>query len=227
MKWFLIGILSVLILFVSYDVYFKYKINYLQEKQIEQSIQANYWDNQINFQELINYSKTIEEISDLEFFENEFIHFQIYDSVSYDLNRMSNLIELGKDAYNVYAKDIVFSDTNSIIVIAEEGKQVLENWAISFKGKMTDSIVIKILSYNRIGLEELKQIRQRMEKVNCNAFNKNENLLTLRYKGHWGESFNYQIPLRDSVHMESWNKLSDNYYWEHHQEELFCGWTDW
>lgn len=225
----MLTILLALALFISYEVYFKFVINDFQIKQIEKELQLNFQKNQEQFHEFVNYSKGIGRIENLEFFGKKGVRFQISDSLLLSKKETwaeSNFIQVGNDI-EIVTKDILFSDTNSITITTAYGVLSLGNWVIDFDGKITDSIVVKILSYNNIRLEELKGIQQKMEKVNCIAFDKNENLLTLRYKGHWGESFNYQIPLKDSVYLENWNKLSDNFYWEHYHEELFCGWTDW
>ncbi|MGB5927073.1 MAG: hypothetical protein WBH03_02810 [Cyclobacteriaceae bacterium] len=220
-KW--IGLTTLLgsILWFAYDLHFKFVINDYQAKQIERRLQENFHKNRDDFDKLLIFSKVFH----IELRENGQISFQVYDT-SLDRKSIDNYINID-DSSIFDVKDIEFSDHNSTLVLSGEQTLTFDKWIIDFEGEMNNPIVEKLLSYNKISTEELKELKKNLEKINCSAFDRNDSLITIRYEGHWGESFNYLFPLTHKAENNNWNKLEDNYYWEYYQNALFCGWTDW
>ncbi len=225
-KWLGLIILLGLIIWFFYDNFLKFEINNYQAKQIEKRLQKNFKENQDDFQDLMNYSKHFPILENLVFGDNEFISFQVYDSLV-DIRKNDHIFIMTGEKADYHIQDIKFLDGNTISVLFDDQQITHKNWTIDFQGKMTEQIVEKLLFYNNISIDQLENLKQKLDKINCSGFNKNKNSITIRYIGHWGESFNYIIPLRDSIDKDSWNKLDDNYYWEHYVNGLFCGWTDW
>jgi len=225
-KWTGLTILLGLILWFAYDFHFKFVINDFQANQIEKQLQDNFHENQDKFDDLLIFSKQIKRLESVEFRENGQINFQVYDT---SLNRTSldnNFISIGDNSiFDV--TDIEFLGNNSIEVFSGDQAFVYDNWIIDFEGEINNPLVNTLLSYNKINPAELKELKQKLYKIDCYGFGKNDSLITIRYTGHWGESFNYLIPITDKTHKADWNKLEDNYYWEHYRNGLFCGWTDW
>ena len=124
-------------------------------------------------------------------------------------------------------QDITFSDSNTLLVSYLDTSILLHNWVIDFDGNVHNPLVGKLLAYDNTTINQLKQLKPLLQKINCSHFDKDENLIRVRYAGHWGESFDYIIPITNTVNKGSLNNLSDNYYWEHRLSELFCGLTDW
>ena len=215
-----------MILWFAYDFHFKFVINDYQAKQIEKRLQDNFYKNQDKFGDLLTFSKQINRLESVEFTENGQISFQVYDT-SLDRNSLDNyFISIGDNA-TFDVTDIEFVDNNSIEVFSGDQAFVYDNWIIDFKGETNNPLVNKLLSYNKINPAELKELKQKLDKIDCDGYDKNDSLITIRYMGHWGESFNYLIPITQRVNNEDWNKLEGNYYWEHYHNGLFCGWTDW
>lgn len=225
-KWAGLTVLLGLMLWFAYDFHFKFVINAFQAKQIEKRLQENFHDNRIGFNELLTLSRQLNTLESVEFRENRKIHFQIYDSIQ-DRNAFENdFISIGNNSSS-NVSDIQFKDNNNILVISDDQAFTSDSWTIDFQGEIGNPLVEKLLSYNNISLEQLKELEEKLGKINCQGFDKTDSLITIRFAGHWGESFNYLFPLTDKSDNKQWNKLADNFYWGHYQNGLFCGWTDW
>lgn len=226
LKWLVTFTVIGLIVWFFYDFHFKYVINEYQAKKIEKRLQDNFYNNQNSFKEILTFSKQFSKLENLEFKENGLVRFQVYDNSLDRTNYDPNFIIIGENSI-FEVLDINFLENNDFEVILEDTVLSLENWIIDFEGKMSDPLIKKLLSYNEISLDQLQQLNKKLNQINCHGFDKNDNLITIRFIGHWGESFNYLIPLTDQTKRVVWNKLSDNYYWEHYRNPLFCDWTDW
>lgn len=225
-KW--IGLTTVfsLLLWFAYDFHFKYVINQYQARQIEKRLQDNFYNNQDSFDDMLTFSKQLSRLENVEFREKGEISFKVYDTLINRTTFNSNFISIGNNS-TFDVSDIEFLDSNAIEVFSEGRTLKVDNWGVDFEGKINDSIVKKLLAYNNISVNQLKQLKQKLGKIDCIGYDKNDSLLTIRYLGHWGESFNYLIPLTNKFDAQNLNKLAGNYYWEHYQNELFCEWTDW
>lgn len=155
-----------------------------------------------------------------------YVSFQVYDTLLDRTSFDNNFISIG-DNPPFEVSDIEFLDNNAIEVSSGEEVFTFENWVVDFYGKTNDPLVKELLAYNDITTDQLHQLRQKLDRIDCNGYDKNDSLITIRYVGHWGESYNYIIPLDIKFDNNNWNKLATNYYWEHCQNGLFCGWTDW
>ena len=225
-KWTGLTIVFGLILWIAYDFHFKFVINDYQARQIEKRLQDNFHDNRDRFNDLLTFSKQLSRLESVEFGENRQVSFQVYDTLLDRTTLENNFITIG-DNSTVEVSDIDFIDSNSIKVKSGDETFLFNNWIVDYEGELDSPIVKKILAYNNISIDQLKQLNQKLGNINCNGFHKTDSLITIRFVGHWGESFNYLFPLTKKPNNEYWNKLTANYYWEHYQNGLFCGWTDW
>ncbi|WP_417590414.1 hypothetical protein [Owenweeksia hongkongensis] len=225
-KWLGLTVLLGLILWFAYDLHFKYLINDYQARQIEKRLQQNFHDNRDSFNELLTFSRQLSTIKSLEFRENGQIYFQIYDTIQDRKAFDNDFISIGNNS-STEVLDIQFKGNNTILVISEDQDFLSKSWIIDYEGDIGNPIVEKLLSYNNISLEQLKELDKKLDKANCQGLDKNDSLITIQFVGHWGESFNYLFPLTNKSDSKQWHKLEDNYYWEHYQNGLFCGWTDW
>lgn len=91
----------------------------------------------------------------------------------------------------------------------------------------SDPILPDLLAYQGISAQEFLQLQQKVKALDCIAFQKDHDLIVLRYRGHSLESLDYVILLKDTPDRSNWTHLQGNLYWQHRREELFCGWTNW
>jgi len=216
----------VLLLWFAYDFHFKYIINDYQARQIEKRLQQNFHNNRDSFQDLIAFSQNFSRLEGVEFRNNGQIRFQVYDTLLDREALDNNFISIG-DNPTFEISNLEFVDSNAVEVTSGDQTFQLNNWILDFEGDISHVMVNKLLSYNNANTDLLEQLKQKLDNVNCFAYDHNDSLLTIRYVGHWGEGFNYLFPFTHNAEKTHWNELIDNFYWEHYQHDLFCGWTDW
>ncbi|MDP1816747.1 MAG: hypothetical protein Q8K92_20000 [Leadbetterella sp.] len=221
--WIAIGMATLLwlIIWFAYEFHFKYVINEYQKKQIAIDIQTNFWDKRQSFEELRDFSKKLGMLRNLEFEGNGNICFEVYDSLMNGNTTVANFIFAGEDS------DIVFLENNEILSFSASGRFTCKDWRIEFLGDKSHYTVERLLAYNGNTIDELNQLEQKLEDINCEGFDKDKNAIAIRFAGHFGEGFEYIIPLTDTLNVENWNKLTDDFYWIHFSQPMFCGWTDW
>ncbi len=214
------------VLWFVYDVHFKFVINSYQAKQIEKQLEENFRNKKDGFNDFFALTQGIGILENVTFGEDEKVNFQ-FDIGSFDGGYEERFsIILGDEIY-CGIQDIVFSDSNRIFLYLEDTVVSKENCTIFFRGTKQDPFIEKLLAYSGTSLQQLNVIEQKLKEINCIGFGKNRNLLTIRYRGHWGESYNYVRPLKEGLIPGNSYQLENNFYWEHFEFGLFCGWTDW
>jgi len=228
-KWILfasIMVIASLTLWLSYDFHLKYVINNYQEKRIEKQLQVNFKSHLEDFEDLVTFSRELGTLENLEFYKTGIIRFDLRDSLLIDsLLSDTNIINVDDDELDVI-ENLRFTDS-TLFIKSSESESTYKNWMIWYRGRIDNPSVEKLLAYNQITLEQLSQLKNKLDKIKCEAFSKTDSLLTIRYAGHSGECFNYIVPLKPIKISDEWVKLADNYYWEHYRNGLFCGWSDW
>jgi len=219
-------LLAGILLGLVYEFWVVSLINDWKVQRIEKSLQENFYEHQEDFQALFVFSQSLKRLDHVAFRPNEQLSFQVSDSLLDPEQLEVAPINIG-DAVFANASDVAFLDSNRVQVITGDQNYTVENWVITFEGSMTQPIVEKLLSYHQMRSDQLRQLRKKMVALDCSSFNKNDQLVAFRYRGHWGEGFNYLFPLTDTLPMEHWHPLAGNYYWEHYKADLFCGTTHW
>ena len=103
----------------------------------------------------------------------------------------------------------------------------IPKWRIGYKGKTKSEIASLMLSSRGINDKDLIEIINKLRSVNSIGITRNEQWIKIRHKGFNWDSFNYVYPLTSDGPEPGWNYLTNNFYWEHYEFELYCGWTDW
>jgi hypothetical protein len=216
-----VAMLLWLIFWVVYDIRFKPVINDYQKRQIEQNIKENFLNNRQSFDEFGVWCKQLGVLRNLEFEGNGIISFNVYDSLGNRAVSYENMILADEDT------DIVFLESNELLVFSENGRFTCKNWSVEFRGHNSHYLVERLLAYNGIHIDQLNSLEQKLEDINCLGIDKSEDLIAIRYAGHIGEGFVYIIPLTDTLNVNNWNKLSDDFYWTYFRQSFSCKLTDW
>jgi hypothetical protein len=215
---FLLGLL----LWGLYEFYFKFEVIAYQDKQKENDLIKNYQAKQKEFKDFINYTNSITRFESVLFGPDNSITFQIYDTViDRAKNFESTFLTVGRNSTDDI-HDIEFLDGNRILISSDSNKQIIKDWIIHYEGKTDVEIVSKLLQYNRLSAEQIKDLRDKLEKLNCVGFSKNDKLISIMKTGSLINCFNYLFPLDSSINRKNLNELSDNFYWEHYKHPSIC-----
>jgi hypothetical protein len=220
-------LIGVLIWFV-YDIHFKYTINEYQGHQIEKQLKKDFAKNSKGFEMVREFQSELGNISDLQFSRTDnYIRFEIKsDSFPADIYDWIH-VSAGETS-QTDIKFIGISEKDSIVAEYEnEQFKIGKPWVISFEGKKSNPDLKQILSLKNIDLEDLNTIQILLNATNSIGFEKNDSIVKLQYAGHWGESYNYVLPIKNLNQSVGFKKISENWYSLHYQNGLFCGYTDW
>jgi hypothetical protein len=222
-----IAILSGFVIWVSYDFYFKFIINDIQANRIEKRMQKNFEKNKDLFTEFLAFTDSFDQNIEIHFLPNEEVQFYLQDSL-FDKTENKEFLSLGKHSYfNINYVKLLDSNEIEYSFESQESEILKQNWSIEYRGKFQNKHFKELLRYNNISESEIKEIELALNKIECIGLNKTDSLITIRYLGHWGESFDYLIPLTNKIDTDNWNKISTQFYSHHCKNDLFCGWTDW
>lgn len=225
LKWILILTLSITALYIAYELELKFVINEYQISRIEDKLQDNFFDHS---EELTELSKYLQKFGDFDLMirpSNE-LHLTISDTAQ----------QPGDQAYFLITNDTVrfldlsFEPNNMDQVILKstlfDTVEVVK-WRIEYQGMAKSEIASTMLNSRGIHDNDLIDIISKLKSVNSIGISKNEQWVKIIYKGFNWDSFNYIYPLNVSEPEPEWNYLTDNFYWEHYEFELYCEWTNW
>lgn len=225
-----IALLAIIILFsyLAYNIQVRFWINDFQAKQIEKRLVRNFQEHKDQFEALRDFTAQFPELGYFGFGKNQYLDFEVSDTSNTGDTIPIQIFFLKVGEYSGGPIEEIKIVQDTILATTPEGYTVgLKNLIINFRGKISDPIVPKLLTYKGINMDQLKTLQEMMTQVNCIRISKSSGSLFLRYAGHWGESFYYGYPLDVGKIEENWHPLSSGFYWEHYVNGLFCGWTDW
>lgn len=225
--WGVLAIIVVALLWLFYDMHLKYEINDYRASLIEEEIVDNYFKNQHRFSDLISFSKGLGNLERLQFEPDGYISFQLYDSAvdRSNVNYINNILIMEGSDY--YVEDLSILHNNQVKTFFGGQTRTVENWMIEFRGEINHHTLPELLTYHKISLDDVKELKKMVEELDCSAISNYNDLLEIRYRGHLFENFSYKIPLSDTVSTGSWNPISNGVYWEYYRSEIYCGWTKW
>jgi hypothetical protein len=122
---------------------------------------------------------------------------------------------------------VSFKDRDTILIQWIDTTLSTSDWYLSFEGDINNPWLNTMLSLNDLRKDWVNDLIINLKDLNCIGVDKNEDEIRIRYRGHYGESFDYVVLLNDKNDSIKLNHLSNEYYWQHREWELFCGWTDW
>lgn len=218
------SILVVLIVLIwgVYLTYVKPEIKADKMSEMESDLRRNFYSKAADFNEFINLSNQIGKIRNLQFNSMNQVSFQIYNSSKLPDNNLDYTIDLGDDTL-LTIDDIHFLDSNRIQVHLNDTLYLLNHWIINFDGSRDHPLLEKVLIFSGINLKQFNSIERYLKLVDCIWFDKSDVAIVFRYRGHWGEGFNYVIPINKTFKTSHLNSLSKEVYWEYYITGLYCG----
>ncbi len=180
----------------------------------------NFCEHSTKFDDLKTFSSSFPELNSLYFWEKNQISFQVYDSLYKSNNPNLHFISLGEHQ-TFEISDIAFLANNTLKITLKDTILNFQNWILDYNGKITDPLVPKLLAYQKIPKEYLPELKQKLSEINCHGFSKNEESITLIYKGDVIRNYSYILPLNMPPERH-WNKLQENVYWEYWEHPNIC-----
>lgn len=219
------GSILVVLIAMLWGAYLAYglpEIKAYKKRGMESSLTNNFYSKTAYFNDFISFSKQINVLRDLQFSANNKVSFQINNPTKLQDYNVDNTIVLGDEAtFNI--DDIHFLDSNRIEVHIKDTSYLLNCWSIVFDGSKDHPLLEKVLTYAELNLKQLNSIEIFLKQVDCVWFDKSDTAIIFRYRGHWGEGFNYVIPINKTFKMFHLNSLSKEVYWEYYKTGLYCG----
>lgn len=231
------------LLITVHELLLKFIIFDFHAWRVEQHLIKDFHKNREQLDDLVHYAKQLKTLNHFEIIDKDRIRFTVYDSLTdkTDENAYShnNFVNLGSFPYSTI-HSIQLQDSNFVldysydiipdsIKIHKRDTLIIErNWAVSFIGSIKDPLVENLLSYNKIPLNQIDLLIQKLDSLKLKGIDNTENNISLTYAANWGEKFEYFIPLNDKDSSQvNMHKLADNYYWLNYQYTLVCGIMDW
>lgn len=227
----------------AYKFYFEEIIQeYFREKVVER-IKQNLENHEDEFEQLVEFSKNFNEIDGLEFLENDTIDFRLHSLSLGSYNSRINyesiwLIERNDSVFykqqdlEILVENFEFDKENSVSIFLRYGNRKdiykLDNWTIHYKGNTNSFLLKKLLTYRNINFNKFLLLREKVKRLNCHYFEKNNGILTLYYAGNApNDYFAYKINVSHGLSMKKYNLIKKNYYWHYQPSSLCFEITNW
>lgn len=212
-------------LYLAYELQLKFVINEYQISRIEDRLQRNFFEHSEELAELSNYVLQFKDFN-LAIRPSNELQISITDTTSRKEDERYFLVEND----SVRFLGLTFEPGNLEQVISKSilfDTLEIPKWRIEYRGEAKSEIASLMLSSRGIHDKDVVAIINKLELVNSIGITRNEQWVKIRYRGFNWDSFNYVYPLFDCEPASEWNYLANNFYWEHYEFGLYCGWTDW
>ena len=227
-KWTIVLSLATVLYYFIYNEFLKFEINDLQIVLIEERLENNYYNNQSSFIELFDFTSQLGTLEMVEFLDGNSISFRITKKDLY--LETTNLYWFhATDDSIVLSPNFKMTESDLLNVLSTSTLYdtiKIKDWIISYSGKANSPLVKSLLHYNDITFQQITKIGKTLERLNCDAIDKDQKTVKIRYKGHLFDNFSYVKFLSNQDTSDSLNELSHGIYWEHYISGL-CVWTDW
>lgn len=214
------------ILWLAYDNYFKSVLEDYKQERLEENLVENFHEKREEFYALREMAKGLGDLKSVAFKEDGTVSLEILDSLS------RNNDSTGYNIMDLYFTDLTegkerqpydmithfeFSDSNSITVNSRDvDGAVCEKWKISYEGKLDNPYLKELLAYEGNTVNDLKELRGYLKKLDCIEFEKSDNMIVIRYRGSIFSHHSYYSSLDKegkAFKHSSANDLDEYFYW--------------
>lgn len=225
LTWILIISMGLLGYFILYDNYLKYELNALQASLIEKRLKRNYHE---HADQLADFSLFLQQFShlDVDFLSEENMVLTVDHDLPNDWQGVYHVFIEG-DSIDLDGVKLQPQDLHQLLTHSTLFDEVaIPHWQVVFRGPKDSPLATMLLAYEGVNPEDFERIKEGLEEVNCVGLIVSPDQHLFRYRGGYLESFNYLTPVGGAVE-PAWEPLSENFYWEHFEHGMLCGWTDW
>ena len=225
-KWLLWTIVSIVLFQIMNTLFihdWRVKRSY---ERVEKDISKNFYDHQLEFQELINFALNLPSINTIELLEEDKFSCYLtnYSHIENEGDELSYMISSWNEDNEDFTKsDFIINEDSTITFLYLDTMINAKYWSWDFQGSIEHDEIDKFCKYTNYTKEQLQKLMELVKIVACEAIRITDNTVNLRFNGISLYNLEYVITKEDSEIPENYKQLDKNVYYGLYDSGMFCG----